>query len=67
MVTDTEKCEVVDEGVKQLLELRQLRELRLGNSNDNNKFTVEGFTIVMKSLQEMPELSVLEMQLPGVD
>lgn len=65
MVSNVEKCEVTDQEVRQLLEMRQLRELRLGNSNDN-KFTVEGFLAVMKTLPEMPELTVLEMQLPTV-
>ena len=50
--------------------MHQLQELRLGSVGDgvrdinNNKFTLEGFKAVMAALKTLPELTVLEMQLP---
>ena len=47
--------------------MHQLRELQLGAAEEgpaSNKFTAEGFKVVLKALEEMPELAVLEMQLP---
>ena len=64
-MSHSEKCHVTDQGVKQLIELHQLQELRLGSATDN-KFTEEGFNTVVKALQQLPELAVLEMQLPAV-
>jgi hypothetical protein len=51
--------------------MRQLTELRLGSATeksdgDNNIFTVSGFEAVLGSLETMPELTVLDMQLPHV-
>ena len=51
-----------------LLETRLLQELRLGSAGNqptSNKYTVEGFELVMEALGKMPELAVLEMQLPA--
>ena len=66
MVSHSEKCQVTDQGVKQLIELRQLQELRLGSATDN-KFTRKGFETFMQALRQLPELAVLEMQLPAVE
>ena len=47
---------------------RQLRELRLGSAGDqptSNKYTAKGFKLIMEALKKMPELAVLEMQLPA--
>jgi hypothetical protein len=33
---------------------------------DSNTFTVNGFTAVLKALETMPQLTVLDMQLPLV-
>lgn len=51
--------------MEQLVQLRQLRSLKLGNAEES-KFTKEGFITVMKTLKEMPELDVFEMRLPAV-
>ncbi len=50
---NTENCAVTDQGVQELLGLRQLRELRLGSAGEqptSNKFTVKGFLAVMRAL-----------------
>ena len=47
--------------------MRQLRELRfgaVGTGPSGNSFTANGFRTILKSLGEMPQLTVLEMQLP---
>jgi hypothetical protein len=51
--------------------MKQLTELRLGSSTEkadgnNNTFTVDGFTTMLKTLKTMPKLTALEMQLPHV-
>jgi hypothetical protein len=48
--------------------IQQLTELRLGTAaekaeGDNNTFTVNGFTTVLRTLKTMPKLTVLDMQL----
>jgi hypothetical protein len=51
--------------------IQQLTELRLGTAaekaeGDNNTFTVNGFTTVLKALNTMSKMAVLDMQLPHV-
>jgi hypothetical protein len=51
--------------------MQQLTELRFGSATEksdgnNNIFTVGGFKAVVGSLEAMPELTVLDMQLPHV-
>jgi hypothetical protein len=51
--------------------MQQLTELRLGSATekadgDSNTFTVDGFTAVLKALETMSQLTVLDMQLPHV-
>jgi hypothetical protein len=51
--------------------MQQLTELRLGSATekadgDSNTFTVDGFRAVLNKLKTMPQLTVLDMQLPHV-
>ena len=61
-----------DAGVRELLKMRQLQDLRLGSAEDEsanknkNTFTEEGFTAVMEALKELPALATLEMRIPSL-
>jgi CheY-like chemotaxis protein len=51
--------------------MQQLTELRLGSATEkadgnSNTFTVDGFRAVLNKLETMPQLTVLDMQLPHV-
>jgi hypothetical protein len=51
--------------------MQQLTELRLGSATEkadgnSNTFTVDGFEAVLNKLETMPQLTVLDMQLPHV-
>ena len=65
-------CGVSDAGVKELLKMRQLQDLRLGSAEDEpanknkNTFTEKGFTAVMGALKELPALATLEMRIPSL-
>ena len=64
-------CNLANKEVGELLVMSQLRELRLGVAGDDddptsNKFTAKGFEAVLKALKQIPELAVLEMQLPDM-
>ncbi len=59
---DSENCSLTDQGVRELLAMRQLREVRLGAAGEGpacNKFTGEGFRAVLKAIKVMPGLAVL--------
>jgi hypothetical protein len=52
--------------------MEQLTELRLGSSTEvaygfNNTFTIVGFEAILRSLNTMRKLIVLDMQLPHVN
>jgi hypothetical protein len=54
-----------------LCRVEQLAELHLGSSTkkadgNSNTFSEKGFTTMMKSLNTMPKLTTLDMQLPHV-
>ena len=61
-----------DAGVRELLKMRQLQDLRLGSAEDEsanknkNTFTEKGFTAVMEALKELPALATLEMRIPSL-
>jgi hypothetical protein len=66
-----DNCRVSDEGVKHILRMQQLTELRLGAcaeeaDGNSNTFTAVGFTKVLRALDTMSKLTVLDMQLPHV-
>jgi hypothetical protein len=51
--------------------MKQLTELHLGSSTEeadgnNNTFTVDGFKIMLLTLETMPKLTMVDMQLPHV-
>ena len=62
-----------DAGVRELLKMRQLQDLRLGSAEDEsasknkNTFTEKGFTAVMEALKELPALATLEMRIPSLE
>lgn len=60
-------CQVTDKGVRQLLELKELAELRIGAwvsklVDNNNGISVSVFKEVLSSLKQ---LTVLDMLLPN--
>jgi hypothetical protein len=67
----SEHCGLGNDGVKELCKMQQLSELHLDNATENagdgnNIYTVDGFITVLNSLEKMPKLTTLVMQLPHV-
>ena len=63
----SENCGVSDAGVRELIKIHQLQDLRLGSAGDEpasenkNAFTEKGFNAVLGALKELPTLATLEM------
>ena len=61
-----------DAGVRELIKIHQLQDLRLGSAGDEsaskmkNTFTDEGYKAVFGALEELPTLATLEMRLPSI-